>query len=270
MKSYKPCNLFEVGGRTSVVRQMVATLARVFSRTLTESLMAIIGEDVGIRVETDYPVNLPRDKDARYSRFVWENEVRDSSSLLLFDNALCCALLEKVCGGIGTITESIDILTPTEHRFAERIALVVIEQLGRASGIEEPLKLVRTRDSENKLSLRTTMCEFDLHIYTEAFTGQIKVWLPEDVMLAAVSHEKVNRTTLFQALGHLPLDVNAILSRHTMSLGQVLALQAGDDLPLTLPSTAEVYSSSVLLGHARVVARNNFLALELEKLLLNS
>lgn len=261
-----------MGGRMAATHQTIDTLTKMLRRTLAEGLISIVGEGVGLNIETEYPTQIPRAKKVEYTSFVWECTAKKDycTGLVKFDNALCCALQEKVCGGTGEIVENaekIDILTPTESRFAERITTIILEQLARLVVVDDSFRLVKSRDGESRLSFKANMCLFKMHVYTASFSGPILVWLPEELITSA-NNDKVGRGDLMEVIGELPLDVNAILSRRTTTLGSVFSLKVGDDLPLSIPNTAEVYAGSVLLGHARIVAKNSLLALELEKIIL--
>ncbi|CAM3719095.1 flagellar motor switch protein FliM [Parendozoicomonas haliclonae] len=264
MELVKPCNLFEVGGRMMAARRAADDLARLVARSLTESLISMTGDGVTVRAQSQFPVTPSRIKETSITTFICENQGTGRKGIVDFDNALCCALMERACGGAGAIDGPLEMLTLAEHRFAERIIALTLDLLGRAMHCSSDLALVKERDLEKNGFASKNLFLLTMTIETATFNGSIKVWLSEESMTFGMMENHVNSDLLIEALGQVPLPVSAVLSRRQSTLGNVLSLKVGDTLPLTLPGTAEVFVGGQPLGQARVVAKNNNLALELQ------
>ena len=264
----KPCNLFEVGARISAARQMGTEVAQVFARSLAESLINMTGEGISVEASIDFPVPPPRQKNAHTSAFAVscssENESsNDPKGIVHFDNALCIALLERACGGIGDISEPSELLTRAEHRFAVRVVNVVLTQVSEALDSGVRLSLVKDRDAESGPLKSRGMFLLKAAVSAGNVTGHLSIWLPPELTTSSMESERVKPEVMREIVGTIPLTITATLSRQNTSLRQVLNLRKGDILPLTLPGTAEINIGTQMLGHAQVVACDGQLALEL-------
>ena len=248
----------------AAARQMATELAQVCARAVTESLINMTGEGVSASAEIQYPSSAPRLKGRHVSSFVLQSVKPQSRGVIHIDNALCCALLERACGGQGIVEEPVELLTLAESRFAERVVSLTLELISRSLDMDESMYLVKEREAESSLDLSRNMFLLQLKVSTDDFTGSMSVWLPGEVITPSLETKPLDQDALREVVTTLPVSVTAILSRQKSSLGKVLNLKVGDVLPLTLPGTAEVRTGNRMLCQAKVVARNGQLALELQ------
>ena len=251
---------------------MGAEVAQVFARSLAENLINMTGDGIRVEASIDFPVALPRKKRAYTSIFSVRCSDQDEGSndprgVVCFENALCMALLERACGGVGDISEPSELLTRAEHRFAVRVVNVALAQVSEALDTGVNLSLSKDRDAENghlqSSSNSNSMFLLKATVSAGDVTGHLSVWLPPELTTASAGNERVQPEAIREVLGTIPVTLTATLSRQSTSLRKVLSLRKGDVLPLTLPGTAEVSIGTQKLGHAKVVACDGQLALEL-------
>ncbi|MCL6270129.1 FliM/FliN family flagellar motor switch protein [Sansalvadorimonas sp. 2012CJ34-2] len=260
----RPCNLFEVGGRMADVRQQAMELSHVCARAVNECLTNMTGEGVEVTAESRYPSTLPRTKKRHVTSFPVKTGSSDEVGLIHLDNALCCALLERACGGEGEIKDSIDLLTHAEHRFAIRLVNLAVEMITKSLGLKEALTISTERDSDKQTAASHNYLLMEMTVTTDNFSGVLSIWLPGEIINPNLEKDENAVSTFKNALFSVPVPITATLSRQKTTLGKVMALKVGDTLPLNLPGIADVHTGKRMLCQARVVTRNGQLAIELE------
>ncbi len=260
----RPCNLFEVGGHMAAVRQQASELSHVCARAVNECLTNMTGEGVGVTAESLYPSALPRLKGRHVTSFPVHTVDEESQGLIHIDNALCCALLERACGGQGEITEGVELLTHAEHRFAIRLVNLTVEMISKSLRLKTDLVVNTDRESDNAPSFSKNFLLMKMEVTTDAFSGGISLWLPGEIINPNLESDEQAMAAFKSALYAVPVTVTATLSRQKTTLRKVMSFKVGDTLPLNLPGIADVHTGDTVLCQARVVTRNGQLAIELE------
>ena len=260
----RPCNLFEVGGRMAAVRQQASELSHVCARAVNECLTNMTGEGVEVTAESHYPSILPRLKGRHVSSFLVQSGNTKDTGLIHLDNALCCALLERACGGKGEITENIDLLTHAEHRFAIRLVNLTVEMISKSLQLKHPLTISTERESDSNASVGHNYLLMEMKVTTDDFSGVFSIWLPGEVINPDLEKDENAVNAFRDALHSVPVPVTATLSRQKTTLGKIMSLKVGDTLPLNLPGIADVHTGKRILCQARIVTKNGQLAIELE------
>ncbi|RMH51174.1 MAG: flagellar motor switch protein FliM [Zetaproteobacteria bacterium] len=202
------------------------------------------------------------------------------------DLGLVVATVDAMLGGEGEVLKGGNhelTLSPVEHKVSERIANLIARQLEMlwlpVRRMEYRLFKIDTDPQFLAVAGSNDACftvEFAIQ-WTEEDKGFIELHYPRaflepmmETLRAAVSEEPVAedeewKEQLEESLQTIPVRVQLNLGYCTMTVGQFLALKAGDFLPCTMQESdpAILCVERLPLFHARPGERNGVLAAEL-------
>ena len=106
-------------------------------------------------------------------------------------------------------------------------------------------------------------------IQIEDSHGEIHLHLDDDLLLQLTAEDVVTKTDPAKVehlrdthLKQVPLRLNAVLSRQTLTLDQVVNLNAGDIISTEIQEVVDVHAGTLPLYQAHVVERNGHLVLQ--------
>ena len=153
---------------------------------------------------------------------------------------------------------SVQPLNASEKRVQARIAATILNELSHKWQVST---------DTSKIKNGTLSAVFSVQI--EDTYGEINLQLDEELLLKLTAKDMVKTQDPQQLetlrelhLKKVPLRLNAVLSRQTLALDQVLKLKVGDIITSDIQEIVEVNAGSQPLYQAHVVERNGHLVLQ--------
>jgi flagellar motor switch protein FliM len=186
-------------------------------------------------------------------------------------------------GGYDPDTSKLEAFTPTQIRFAERLASKLSSAVS-TSWLEAPLANFESdKIALNEVDLRRpdpqihfTAIEIVVTLKrSESFT--ISVAISSDLIAARAGANPYARASsqgqkgdwadkLMRQAGSVKLPVRAILARPEIPAARLLALKCGDVIPIVMPSIVPVTVGGRLFAHARMGEQKGSVAICIENI----
>lgn len=212
------------------------------------------------------------------------------SALLIFEPTLVFAVIDSLFGGDGRFHTRIEgrEFTPTEQRIIQRLLEVVFEHLEKAWAAVHPLKFnyVRAEMNTQFANIATPNEVVVTTTYTVDFgadiTGAIHLCMPyamlepiRDTLFSSMQGEQMELDKrwlklLSRQVQAADVELVTNLCQAQLRLEQILALKAGDVIPVEIPEAVHAEVDGIPVMECRYGVFNGQYALQVLRLLNHS
>ena len=201
--------------------------------------------------------------------------------MLAIEASLVGRLVDSFYGGTGDYDErKIKEFTATEERLLTRLSEVLIETITEVWSEVTPVKAQLNARETN--TAYASLVRGDEAVAIARFTVSIGKGKParidiiypiaslgsvESELVAKVHDEtSVSRRRLAASLAEVRVEARSVLARPTLSVSEVLDLQPGDIIPISVPAQVPLFVGGRLLGYGAIGDEAGQAAIRIEKL----
>jgi flagellar motor switch protein FliM len=282
---------YDIGREERIVRGRMPTLELVherFARTLRPALFNFMRRSAEVAVT---PVRVQKYSDFIRNLVVPTNlnivhvKPLKGTGLVIIEPTLVFQVVDHLFGGSGQIHTRIEgrDFTPTEQRVIQRLLSVVFEELNKAWAQVHPLRFEHVRSEMN--TQFANICTPTEVVVSASFTvdigtgsGDIIVCLPysmieplRDILYNGFPADRaetdmrwLQRMTL--QVQDARVDLVANLATANLTLREVMELEVGDVISLSLPDIVPAEVDGVTVADCRYGISNGQYALKVERL----